>query len=166
MTTEALKSTNITNRDSIPSVQNSPLTERGQVKEVLGSVTTTSGKTSGSTYRMCSIPSNCRVSEIFWQAVNMTQGSFDVGLYRTTADGAAVVDADFFATAVAAAGADIKLTPITNESGTYTPALQEQPIWQAVGMSVDPKTHLDVVFTSTNTITSGQLLGVKVRYIC
>ena len=164
MATEALKSPGITNRDAVPAVLNT--SGRGaaaRVREVSGYVTTTSGVTVGSTYRMVELPSTCRVGSIVWDAGAMTQGPFDVGIYRNTADGGAVVDADFFATAVSAASA-VKATDITNESGSYTADKQNQPLWQAIGMSADPGGTLDLVFTSTNTITAGALLGVKVQF--
>jgi hypothetical protein len=163
MATEALKSNQITNRDATPRVPNLSLTEGGFCREDIDYVTTTSGVTSGSTYRIANVPSAARVSQILFYAGAMTAGAFDVGVYRNTADGGAVVDADFFASAVSAASA-VEGTDITNESSTYTLDKRIQPLWQAIGMSADPGGTLDIVCTSTATITAGAKLGLLIRW--
>lgn len=173
MTTEALKSTGVTNLDTLPVV---PVTAGvygpGRLRHVAGYVTTTSGVTIGSTYAMVRIPSNAHVKRVTWEAAAMTQGPFDVGLsYSTsTIDGTIpdnqgdVIDADFFASATSAASAVVCGTDITNESGTYTVAKRYKQIWDAVGLSSDPGGYFDVVFTSTNTITVGALMMCEVFY--
>jgi hypothetical protein len=165
MTTEALKSTPITNRDAVPAVPtNGALGFGSPLIEATGSVTTTSGVTIGSTYILTSVPSNARISQILLDAAAMTQGAFDIGVYKSTRDGGAVVSAAFFASAVDCSAA-VRATDVTNESGTYTIAKQNQPLWQALGVSADPQTLYDIVATSTNTITAGAALGVKVRFV-
>jgi hypothetical protein len=173
MATEALKTPSITNLDTIPAAPNtSGEGGVGRLQHINDYLTTTSAVTVGSTYQLVRIPSNAKVKAVRWEAAAMTQGSFDVGLNYSdsTVDGTAanvrgtVIDADFFATAVSAASA-VSKTDITNESGTYTVAKRNQPIWQAVGLSSDPGGFFDVVFTSTNTITAGALLACEVDYV-
>lgn len=162
--TESLKSTVITNRDATPAVINDGRLAKGSLRESIGSVTTTTGKTTGSKYTLCSVPSSAIVSQILLSCAALgTATAADVGVYRNTADGGAAVDADFFATAVDLSAA-LSNSDITNESGTYTLDKQEQPLWQAAGMSADPMTSLDIVVTSTATIAAGGLLSLKVRY--
>lgn len=164
MTTEALKSPSITNRDATPRVFNSAgFGAAERVQEVYDYLNTTSGKTVGSTYRILSVPSNCRVTSVALQAAAMTQGAFDIGVYRSTDDGGAVVSAAFFGSAVDCSSA-VAETSVTNESGTNTIVLQSQPLWQAAGLSADPGGALDIVATSTNTITAGALLALKCRF--
>lgn len=172
MTTEALKSTSITNSDASPPTVNSVgKGAPGALQYVGDYVTTTSGVTVGSTYKMVRIPSNCVVKKVEWEAEAMTQGPFDVGLnYSDANDGTqpslqgTVIDADFFATAVSAASAVVP-TDITAEAGTYTLDKRNQPIWQAVGLTADPGGFFDLVFTSTNTITAGAKMGARVFFI-
>lgn len=165
MTTEALKSPSITNRDATPRVFNSAgFGGADKVQQKYDYLTTTSGKTVGSTYRICDVPSNCRVSSVSLQAAAMTQGAFDIGVYRNTDDGGAVVSAAFFGSAVDCSSA-VAETVVTNESGTNTIVLQSQPLWQAAGLSSDPGGTLDIVATSTNTITVGALLSLKVTFV-
>lgn len=164
MATEALKSPVITNRDASPRVTSGAHLSDGLVHETYGHVTTTSGVTTGSTYRLCSVPSNARVSEILISTAAMGGSSAaDIGLYQTTANGGAVVDADFFAAAAtlvsALTNSQIAMTQTVN-----TITKQGQRVWEALGLSADTLRSYDVVLTTTATITTGGLVGVKVRY--
>lgn len=163
MATEALKSIPITNRDATPVVLTNSRISKTLLHESIGNVTTTSGVTAGSTYRMCEVPSNARVSQVILNAGAMTQGAFDIGVYRNTADGGAVVSAALFGSAVSCAAA-VVMSDVTNESGSYTVDNQQVPLWLAAGLPSYPGTTLDIVCTSTNTITTGALLGLTVRY--
>lgn len=163
---EALKSAAITNRDATPAVLSRSDLAAGQVREAYGSVTTTSSATSLSTYRMCSVPSYARVSEILLSCAAMGGASAaDLGVWQTTANGGLVVDADFFAP-----GATLTLVSALNNSqlsfsqAVNTITKQGQPLWQALGESADTNRDYDIVFYTTATITTGGLLGIKVRY--
>jgi len=163
-----LKGTAITNREATPRVLNNPgLGEGARVKCVSGHLASvTASLTTTSIIRLVSVPSNAVVTHVYIQSAAQTAGKFDVGLWRTNGDGGAVVDQDFFATAVDCASA-VVLTDVTNESGTYTIAKQSQPIWQASGMTVDPKSQLDVALTviTTDVTTGTGAVGVKVYYV-
>ena len=54
---------------------------------------------------------------------------------------------------------------VTNQSGNYTLTKQEQPLWQAAGLTADPGGTLDVVALVTTSLTAGGLLGVEVQYV-
>lgn len=165
MTTENILSSIITNRDAVPQVKNNDLTAGAQVQSTLGLCTSTTGKTTGSTYRFVEVPSNARVNSVQIQSeAQGTSTAIDVGVYRNTMDGGAVVSAAFFASAIDVSSAVTK-TDITNESGTNTIAKQLQPLWQAAGLSVDPGGTLDIVATSTATINTGASMLVAVSYV-
>ena len=165
-----LKSTAITNREATPRVLNSP--GRGapgrlhMVTVYLASVTAALSITS--VIRMCEIPAYCVVKRVSFQSAAQGAGKFDIGLYRTNGDGGAVVDQDFFATAVDCASA-VAITDVTNESTTYTQAKQQQPIWQAAGMTTAPApgTMLDVacVVASTDVTTGTGAITVDVQFV-
>jgi hypothetical protein len=165
MVTETLYSTPITNRDATPRVPNSSFNDGAPVLEKIGSVTITTGKTTGSIYVLASIPANARVTGILLTNPALSASTaFDVGAYKTTADGAAVIDADFFGTAVACTSANSNLD-VTNESGTYTVDKQEQPLWQALGLTAAPASGMiDICLTNTATNAAGGLIGAKIRY--
>jgi hypothetical protein len=164
-----LKSTAITNREAIPRVANNPgAGAPGTVRQVQGYLASVTASLSiTSVIRMCEIPAHATVNSITFASAAQTAGKFDIGLYRTNADGGAVVDADFFATAVDCASA-VVLTDQTNESTVNTIAKQNQPIWQAAGATEPAKgTMYDVALTvvATDVTTGTGAVGVKVLYV-
>jgi len=163
-----LKSVAITNREATPRVLNDVGTGgAGIVREVsnyLASVTASLSITS--VIRLVEVPSNCRISSVKLFSGAQTAGAFDIGLYRTNADGGAVVDADLFGSAVSCASA-VAGTDILLESGQTTIAEMHQPLWQWAGLSADPKCMFDVAATCAGTaVTTGTgALAIKVQYV-
>lgn len=163
MTTEALLSTSITNLNATPRVQNTAgRGAPGRIHFVDGKTAAAlSGTTTGSTYRMVRIPSDCVVKRVR-ACLNAAVTTFtvDIGLYYSnTNDGTSstnvaaadtAIDADFFGSAVALA-AIVVPTEYTRESGEYSVAEMFQEVWQAAGLSTDPGGFFDVVMTTTAT---------------
>lgn len=155
------KSTAITNRDATPAVLNTGnLTGTARLHQAIGSLTTTTADTSGNKYVLCEVPSNARVADIIFAGAAHTVGKFNVGVYRNTADGGAVVSTTFFASAIDCASA-VAATSIINQSGTNTLDKQEKQLWDAAGLTTDPKSTLDIVAVATTVLTLGALIGVK-----
>lgn len=145
-----VKSAAITNRDAIPRVLSDGRVVKARSEGSRGICAITSGDSVGSTYRFCSVPSNALMSSVKVSAPDIgTTTAMDVGIYQTTENGAAVVDADFFASALALNAGAITKSEVVNESGVYPIANMEQPLWQALGLSEDPKRVYDVVGTLT-----------------
>ena len=163
MALEYLKSTQITNRDATPAVLNNPVTEASVLKSKVAIVTPSASASISSTYRAVDIPSDARVHRVIFQAAAMGTGKFDIGVYRNTRDGGAVVDADLFGSAVDCSAA-VAMTDVTNESGEYSITEQTQPLWQAAGLSTDPQTTLDIVLTVTSAVTNSAGAMLKVEY--
>jgi hypothetical protein len=163
-----LKGTAITNRDATPRVLNNPGLGQGGVMHAargyLASVTAALSITS--IIRLVQIPSNAIVMDVLFQAGAQGAGKFDLGVYRTTGDGGAVVDVDLFGSAIDAASA-IAMATYMNESTVMTMAKQSQPLWQAAGMSADPKSSLDVALTvvTTDVTTGTTAVAVTVYYV-
>lgn len=161
-----LKGVEITNREATPRVLNNPgLGEGADNKCAYGHLASVPASLSiGSIIRLVSVPSNSIVSELRISSGAQTAGAVDVGVYRTNGDGGAVVDADFFATAVSLAAAVVN-TDILNESTTNTLPKQGQPLWQALGMSADPKSMLDICLTVSTDVTTGlQPVALRAKY--
>lgn len=163
-----LKGTSITNREATPRVLNAPGLGEGAIEKCaygyLASVTASLSATS--VIRLISIPSNAIVTELRISSGAQTAGKFDVGVYRTNGDGGAVVDQDFFATDVDCASAVVNVD-ILNESTTNTLAKQAQPLWQALGMTTDPKSQLDICCTvhTTDVTTGTGALALRARFV-
>lgn len=158
------KSTTITNRDAVPQVINDGRLERGTLKSAVGSVTAANGDSIGSKYVLASLPSTAMVRQVLLSSAAITSGAANVGVYRNTRDGGAAVSASLFGAAVSIASAQSNVD-ITNQSGTNTIALQEQPLWQAAGLASDPASPLDIVVTLTAATTAAGLVSLKVTYV-
>lgn len=163
MAVVTLKSATVTNRDATPPVINDNRLERGLCRSSIGSVPAANGDSIGSKYIVAAIPATAIVRKVLISNAAITSGAADVGVYRNTADGGAVVDADFFGSAVSIATAQNNVD-ITGESAVYTIDKREQPLWQAVGLSSNPGGTLDVVLTLTAATTAGGLVGLIVEY--
>jgi hypothetical protein len=173
MTTESLKTTQITDLDAVPPTKLAAgKGAKGASQKITGFVTTTSGKTTGSTYLLARVPRNAVIKSIVLDSAAMGGSSaLDFGVYYSdaTSDGTsaanqgAAITAAFFASAVDVSSA-VRATDITNESGTYTIDKRNKELWDALAVAADPGGFLDIVATSTATITTGALFGIEVTY--
>lgn len=166
MAVDHVKSTPITNLDAVPRVANTAGEGGAGELKVLDSYATAVASSSvDATYQLWRVPSTAKIKAIIFESEAQTAGKFDIGAYYAT-DGskadaatsllaAAAIDQDFFASVVDCA-ALVARTDITNESATYTLAKRIQPLWQALGLSADPKCNIDIVATVVTTaVTTG-----------
>ena len=163
MAVVTLKSAVITNLDAVPSVINNGRLEKGAIRSSIGFVGVTSGDSIGSKAILASVPSTAIVRDVLLSCGAITSGAADIGVYRTTRDGGAVVDVDLFASAQSIATA-LNKTNVINESGNNTIAKQNQPLWQAAGLTSDPGGELDIVATLTAAAAASADLGIDVKY--
>lgn len=157
----------ITNRNATPRVINQAAS-RGDLKEGIGYIAAATDDSATSVFRITTVPSNARISEILVTAADFTTaGAINVGLHRTTADGGAVVDADLFASAVDMSGGPFTNLDVTREAGTTNWALAnaENMLWQALGLTADPGIEYDVTATISTNFNGGSGLLFKVRYV-
>ena len=164
MAVVTVKSTQITNRDAVPAVFSTGV-QGNAVFHARGVCAITSGNLVGSRYIACSVPSNAVVLSVRGSApdIGVTTAA-DIGLYRNTADGGAVVSAAFFASAQALnAGPYLKLE-VSQESGTYTIANKDRPLWQALGLTRDPQVMYDLAATLTGAADATGNLLLEIDY--
>lgn len=163
MAAENLKSGAITNRDATPSVLNT--SQGGVLRRVFGKIECAGGD-AGSTYRFCSIPSNARCVRAYVMADDLSGAgaTMDIGLYQTPLNGSAVVDADFFASALDVATSATAMTEITFERGATLIDEIEKPLWERLGLSADSLREYDVVGVSGTAAATGTII-VIVDYV-
>lgn len=182
MATEALKSTPITNLDS-GLVQTSGQGAPGVLRTVNGHVATTTGVTSGSTYRLCRIPTNACVKQVLLSngAAGATGAvDIDVAFSDSTTDG---TPASLQGTIPQVSAADNKLfgaaTAITSAQknldvtfgNTFTTDHQNIPLWQVLnalgtlGWTVDPGGFFDILLKTTATLAAGGDVAIEVRFV-
>lgn len=165
MAVVTVKSAQITNRDATPVVLNNGRVARGEVRHARGVVAITSGNSTGSKYIACSVPSNAVVISVRVSSPDIgTTTIADVGLYQTTANGGAVVDADFFGSAVSLKDGALTKSEVALESAVYTIANQEKALWDALGLAADSARDYDVALTLTGDADASASVLVEVDY--
>jgi hypothetical protein len=150
MAVVAVKSTLVTNADALPAVLNSPRVDGGFERLEVATAAITSGDNTGSTYRMFRVPSNAVMTDlrIYSPDIGTTTIS-DIGLYRTAKDGGAVVDADFFASALSLKDGALNGTDVLHESAVFSIANSGKELWEALALTSDPSVFYDVALTLT-----------------
>lgn len=168
------KSAAITNYDATPPLKPAGgAGGAGYLQENFGYVTTTTSDAGGSTYAVVRVRSDCYIKQLIWNSDAMsTSAAMDLGVYYSdnTTDfptnpalpGTAIND-NFFVDNKAVSSAVVD-TDVTH-SGSYTIDLNNEPLWQALGLSSDPGGYFDFVFTAETTVTTGGKIGLTVRFI-
>lgn len=168
MAVVAVKSTGITNADA--KVLNNARVFRGVLEEAVGTVEAANGDSIASVYRFCRVPSNARISRVLLSCDAITSGAGDVGVYKTARDGGAVVDVDFFGSAVSIASA-LSNSDITHEADPadagagFGQADVEKPLWQALGLTADPYIEYDIAVTLTAAAAAAGTMSMKVQFV-
>lgn len=178
MTTEALKSTPITNLDATPpAASTSGEGAAGVLRSLDAYVTISASMAATSTYRLVRLPSNAKVKAVWFESAAQGAGKFNLSVYYsdsttdgTPADKTGVIvpttGDQFFASDIDCASA-VAITNETNESGNYTVDKRAQPLWQALGLASDPGGFFDVVAVihTTDVTTGTGKLAVRVDYV-
>ena len=163
MAVVAVKSTLITNADATPAVLNSPRVAGAFERVKVATAAITSGDSVDSTYRMFRLPSNAVVTDlrIYSPDIGTTTIS-DIGLYA--ADGGAVVDADFFASALSLKDGALNGTDVLHEAAVFTIANSGKELWDALGLTSDPSVFYDVALTLTGAADATGTVKLIGRY--
>lgn len=176
MAVDHVKSPNITNLDSFPVVQNTAGEgAQGVLRSINGYATAVAASSVGATYQLVRVPSTVKVKRIFFESEAQGAGKFDVGVFYATDGGggqptsllvANAIDADFFASAIDCTSL-VAATDITNESTTYSLDKRDMPLWQALGLTSDPRVNFDIVASViTTAVTTGTgKFGIQVQFV-
>lgn len=162
MAVVTVKSSLITARDS--GGKSTLSTGPRRLYDQADTVEVTNGDSIGSKFILGSVPSSASMRELVVLCDAIAAAAADVGLYRTTQDGGAVVDADLFGSAVSLATAITTGTNILHESGVLDIANLAKPLWQILGLSTDPQVMYDVVATLTAAATATGTLTARITY--
>lgn len=157
------KSTLITNADATPVVLNSPRVDGAFEHVKVSTIAIANGDSSTSTYRMFRVPSNAVVTDLRIYSPDIgTTTVADIGLYA--ADGGAVVDADFFASALSLKDGALNGTDVLHESAVFSIANSGKELWDALGLSADPSVSYDVALTLTGAADADGTVKLIGRY--
>lgn len=168
MAVVTIKSNICTNLDAQPAVLNSANIKKGNIREDSALVAIANGDSIASRYLVTRVRSGDRVSSIkFWAPDIGTTVAADLGLWDTAAAGSAVVDQDFFASAVSFATGPYNGIDITFEAGAAGGDITkgEQRIWEALGLTADPMKEYDVCWTLTAASDAAGSVLTRLQYV-
>ena len=153
MATENILSTQLANRDALPQLLNDPGNCGGFKRQWIADLLCTTGKTSPSTYRFFTVPSNLVISSLKLSTDALsTSVTVEIGVYNTTIAGGAAVSAGLFGTGISCSSQVIASEERFNALAITTAG---QQLWQLLALASDPGTYYDIVVTSQATITAG-----------
>ena len=159
-----VKSQVITDLDAVPVVKTNQLEKGGKLRYAAG-VAEFAASDATSVARVIRVNSATLIDSLKFASDDLgTGGTVDIGLYRTEADGGAVVDADFFASAVDTDTAAVALTDITYESAVVIIDNRARPIWQQLNLSADPRVDYDITVTRNSAQGTGTVF-LKLAYV-
>ena len=126
-----------------------------------GRIESVSGDSVGSTYRLCTLPSDFVIDKVEL-ANKALSGSCaaDLGIYKAL--GGAVVDADLFGSAISLASA-AGWTQVTEEANAADIDKSMKPLWERAGLTKNDGQAYDVVLTLTGASAAAGTVAVKVR---
>lgn len=164
MTVETVKSASVTNLDASPRVPNTAgRGAQGYLWQVNDYALVPAAASVTSKFFMVRVPCDVVLKELIFTAGAMGAGKFDLGLWYSASetDGTpaslrgTVIDQDFFASDIDCAAAVVP-TDVVGESGFYGLQERNMPLWQAVGLSVNPGGFFDIIaVVHTTAVTDG-----------
>jgi hypothetical protein len=159
------KSAEVTNLDAAPPVRNLVTMTGGRVRRAGGTVEVANGDSAGSTIRFARLPS-IAIIDFIWLATDALGGTcaMDIGVYETTPNGGAVVDADEFASAVAVSSA-VALTNVRYEAVATDIANVNKRLWEQLGIAADPNKDYDIAATLTAATAAAGTVTLLVQYV-
>lgn len=162
-------SAQIINALATPPVRDNTFNSDGALVSKIARLANAADDDATSVHRVVRIHSGANIRSIKMSTGDATTaGAFDLGVYYAADhyDGALagdVIDADFFASAFALTNGPYEKAELAFESGVYDQTKQQQPLWQALGLTADPDTWFDIavtVSTTYNGASVGQLFEV------
>jgi hypothetical protein len=165
MADDSKKTTAITNLDASPTLRADSWYHGGALKKYAGTVEAADAASIGTIYRFFRIGSWMRVDSLVLMNDALSAGAMDIGLYDTAANGGAVVDADFFASAVSLASAN-KATGGSNiayeaDSTAMNIDKVTKRVWEVLGLTSDPGKRYDVAGTVTTAIGAAGTISLR-----
>lgn len=154
------KSQGITAQDSYTTVNSN--VQQGGMRSDVGVAPVANGDSIASVIRLVRVQSNARITGAHLFCTAITGAAGDVGLYRTAADGGAVVDADFFTAAQTLATAAVTIN--VTGGNVLAPVNREKRLWEALGLAADPVTYYDVAVTLTAAATAAGTVGIELNW--
>jgi len=158
------KSGLITNLDATPPVVNDIRVAGGAVRCQAATVEVAAADDAASTFRLFRIHSSDRIDKIELLNDAITAGtSYDLGVYKTAADGGAVVDADVFGTAIDMSSA--RVTPLDATFEALNIDQIAKKLWEVLALASDPDLMYDIVLTANTPGTAAGTISGRCYFV-
>lgn len=154
------KSTAITNADSTPIVQNTPVIQRGMRKSSVGTLPVANGDSIGSMYRLARVRSGDRLASLALYCGAITSAAANFGFYDIASNGGAIVGGG--AQLAAAQSLASALNGVNITYSVTTLANAEKRVWELLGLASDPGKEYDIVATLTAAAAAAAQLTLHV----
>lgn len=158
------KSSLVQNFEADPPVLNAARVQRGRVRTAVATVEVAASDDDGSKYVLMPLHSGWRIQHIWlYNDAIADATAYDVGLYETTANGGAAVDADCYAT-------DVNLTSARTTAPADVAfeardiANVAKQVWEDAGQSSDPAKFYNLVLTADTVGTAAGTVTVQVEF--
>lgn len=178
MAVVTLKSNQITNRDATPKVLSDALMTGGTLAQSFGYVFTGSADSAASNYKMCSVPSEARLTKMQW--VNGALGSgcvLDVAAWYPTAIqsgggpflaqslAGTLISSSTFTTQITGNTANTTWSQLQVTTGTQaSPNYWELPLWALLGLSADPECDLDIGMSVRLAVATAGYIAMQTEF--
>ena len=161
------KSQIITDMDAVPAVKTNQIEVGGVVRSTFGTAEFASSDAT-SVARVCRLPSRAKVVRVMFACDDLgTGGTVDIGLHDISAVNAgAVVDVDFFASAVNTDSAALVPTDVTYEAAAIAIENHGKRLWELIpsAPTADPQKFYDVTVTRNTAAASGTV-SLAIEYV-
>lgn len=162
MAVETKKSTIITGAESTPRDVSGAHINGGRLVEKIGYFTNAAADDDNSTFQLCRVPSNARISDIQAKTAGVTgMTDVNIGFYQTSENGGAIVgsgnqigDAIDFSSALD--WANISEVAVTD---------LEKRVYELLSLTEDPGIDYDLVLTVITQGSGTNPVAVRVRYV-
>jgi hypothetical protein len=185
MAVTTAKSTIVSNYDASPRILTSGFLAGANDTVTCASMSSATGDSANSTYKLCFVPSGVKIEDIQYRAEAMTAGVVKLGVYTNTqqaltsvtggvttvtAPGAvAVANADqIFGTGISFAAATAIWTSCfspTVLNGSVLAANVSKRVWELCNFDVDPFYEFHLVATVTTGVTTGAGFAFQLSWV-
>lgn len=157
------KSTTITNAEAAQQSLANKTKIGGVLRESIETFEITADD-ANSTTRFFRVHSGWRLSALGWASDDVaTSGTIHVGLYDTTENGGAVVDADFFLASQVLTSGPTAMAYVTPAAVAIENLGKE--LWEQLSLTADPNKWYDVAVTVTVALGAVGTLTLSCRYV-
>ena len=160
------KSVHVQNADAAVQTLSPAATSEGRAARAMGTIAKASSDSDASIYRIARVHSSWRIASIWlYNDAFAAAAGWNVGLYRTAADGGAAVSAACYFSGWAPTAASMVGSEFSFGAGARNHNKVGQQVWQDAGLSADPNLWYDIAIAAgTATAVAGNV-SWNIEYI-